>query len=73
MARDDPSWGYKRLQGELAKVGITISVTSIRRVLAKPHRPRPHQQTWSQFMRALLKRPDRASIFLLIAGTYTPV
>jgi len=52
MARDNPNWGYKRLQGELVKVGITISVTSIRRILAIPRRPQPGRQTWSQFMRA---------------------
>jgi hypothetical protein len=52
MARDNPAWGYRRLQGELAKVGIAVSATSIRRILANPRRPRPDRQTWSQFMRA---------------------
>ena len=32
-----------------------------------------HRFTWSDRMRVLLKRLDHANIFLLIAGTYTPM
>ena len=34
IARENDSWGYKRIQGELKKIGIEISTTSIRRILA---------------------------------------
>ena len=51
MARENLTWGYRRIQGELAKVGIEISATSIRRILATKSRPGPKRETWRQFMR----------------------
>ena len=41
MSRENDSWGYKRIQGELQKIGIEISTTSIRRILAVKSRPGP--------------------------------
>ena len=51
MARENDSWGYKRIRGELQKIGIEISTTSIRRILTVQPRPGPHRETWRQFMR----------------------
>ncbi len=51
MSRENDSWGYKRIQGELQKIGIEISTTSIRRILTVKSRPGPHRDTWRQFMR----------------------
>jgi hypothetical protein len=51
-ARENLTWGYRRIQGELAKVGIEISATSIRRILAAKPRPGPKRETWREFMRS---------------------
>jgi putative transposase len=52
LATENPTWGYRRIQGELKRVGAQVSATSIRRILATKHRPPPKRETWRQFMRA---------------------
>jgi len=50
MSRENPMWGYRRIQGELHKIGIDISATSIRRIMAPKRRPGPKRDTWRKFM-----------------------
>ena len=51
LATENPTWGYRRIQGELKKVGAQISPTSIRRILTVRRSPPPKRETWRQFMR----------------------
>jgi hypothetical protein len=51
LSEENPLWGYQHIQGELLKVGIEISASSIRRVIAPKRRPGPKRDTWSKFMR----------------------
>ena len=55
LARENPSWGYQRVVGELRKLGVAVSATSVRNILGKaglPPTPRRDRQSWRTFPQA---------------------
>ncbi len=55
MARENPRWGYMRIQGELLKLGVGVSATTIATVLRRSGlgpAPRRIGPSWSEFLRA---------------------
>jgi len=55
MGRENPRWGSVRIKGELAKLGIRVSATTIRTLLrgnGLGPAPRRSGPTWSEFLRS---------------------
>jgi len=54
MARENPRWGYRRIQGELLKLGCRCSHGTVRNVLRRhglQPAPRRSQRSWADFVR----------------------
>jgi putative transposase len=55
LARENPRWGYRRIVGELKGLGITVSATSVRKVLLEQGlqpAPKRSDSSWRAFLPA---------------------
>ncbi|MDQ2873465.1 MAG: integrase core domain-containing protein [Actinomycetota bacterium] len=55
LARENPQWGYRRIHGELAALGVKVAASTVWEILKKAGidpAPRRSGPTWSQFLRS---------------------
>ena len=72
LARENPRWGYLRIVGELKKLDVTVSKTSVAAVLRRhrlPPAPRRAGPTWNQFLKAQAKGLLATDFFTVDAVT----
>lgn len=55
LARENSSWGYRRIHGELAALGIKVAASTVWEILKEhgaPPAPERHSSTWADFLRS---------------------
>ena len=66
MARDNPTWGYRRIQGELTGLGYKTAPSTVWRILRDAGidpAPKRSGQTWRAFLDAQAKTILAADFF----------
>jgi putative transposase len=78
LARENPGWGYRRIHGELAGLGVKVAASTVLEFLKKAGinpAPRRTAPTWSQFLRSQAEVILACDFFTtgLLDGTQTHV
>jgi transposase len=64
LARENPEWGYRRIHGELAGLGVNVAAPTVWEILKKAGidpAPRRTGPAWSRFLRSQAERSRRAT------------
>ncbi|MFF4551237.1 helix-turn-helix domain-containing protein [Streptomyces sp. NPDC001406] len=55
LAAENPSWGYRRLHGELLVLGVKVAASTVWEILKEAEIPPPPERastTWADFLRS---------------------
>jgi putative transposase len=55
LARENPTWGYRRIRGELAQLGVTIAASTVWAILKRADidpAPGRNSESWTTFLRS---------------------
>jgi putative transposase len=74
LARENPEWGYRRIHGELAGLGVSLAASTVWEILRTngiDPAPRRTGPTWSQFLRSQAEAILACDFFIvdLLDGT----
>jgi hypothetical protein len=69
MSRENPIWGAPRIHGELRKLGIEISQSTVAKYVLRRSGPRSSGQSWTTFLRNHLG--ETAAIDFFVVPTLT--
>jgi hypothetical protein len=68
MSTANPLWGAPRIHGELEKLGITVSESTVAKYLRR--HPRPPSQTWRTFLTNHVSQIMAADLFVVPTVTF---
>jgi putative transposase len=68
LSRANPLWGAPRIHGELQKLGIAVSQSTVAKYM-RPH-PRPPSQTWRTFLTNHASQIMAADLFVVPTVTF---
>jgi transposase InsO family protein len=75
MAAENPTWGYRRIQGALANLGHHIDALTVRNILRRHHRePAPQRRkagmSWAQFLKMHWEVLAATDFFMVEVATW---
>lgn len=74
LARENPTWGYRRLHGELLVLGVKVAASTVWEILKDagiPPAPERTSSTWADFLRSQADAPLACDFFetITLSGT----